>query len=215
MKTLDRYGLHWMEGDIALLVEDQRVQHVLGIPMEFDVTVKKPRQKLTCPHQIPLYDAEPGELPDCELVRAMLPVPKLDSEPILHVEDGNYVRELLRLSSATTSSMLPLWAAAPPVVASMLQVTNVAPLIIFGPNHDHSTKFNQIVEMALYSPRRLVVVGPKSMVLRPEVIRIDPVSHDLSSRPLERIGAWHLKQRMLGNAAYRPRQDEASETPKD
>lgn len=202
MITLHRYGLHWMEGDIGLLVQQEKVDHVLGIEMDFPVTVMKPRQGMRCPHNIHLENAEEHELPDEELVRAMLPVPKNQDDPVLFVEDNPdnrlYLQSLMRLSSS--SELLPLWGAKVDYVSASLLTTNLAPLIIYGYDHQYAPRLAKYVEMEGHAPRRLVLLGPRNAVLRPEIKRLDVEPTDLSSVPLERAGAWYLKQRMLGNA---------------
>jgi hypothetical protein len=203
MITLDRYGLHWMEGDIALLVQPTGVSHVLGIQMDFPVEVKKLRRGITCPHNIHLDDAEDLPLPDDELVRAMLPVPKQPNDPVLFIDDSHaaYVRNLLHLSSSGPSSAVSLWSLKPEVADVMLRVTNVAPLVVVGFSYDTQIRYGQIIEMAHYAERQLILVGPKSAVLRPEVKRINVVPQVLQPEYLSRAGAWHLKQRMLNRAS--------------
>lgn len=196
---LDHYGLHYLEGDIALLVQETGVSHVLGFPMDFPVEVRKQRRGVNCPHRINLDEAEEFALPEDELVRAMLPVPKAFGDPIIHIEDQPklmfYLKELFRLSSSST--LLPMWTVEPAVLGPMMQVTNVAPIIVYGYHIDHQVRLNKIIEAGTYARRQLIVVGPKSMVLRSDVKRISAEVHDLSGIPLERAGAWHLKQRML------------------
>lgn len=201
--TLDHYGLHWLEGDIGILVQDRKVDHVLGIQMDFDVAVKLPRKGLVCPHNINLSEAVCVPIPDDPLVTAMTPLPKEFGEPGLFLNDTNenkaLVRELLRLSSSRPSEMRPLWASEPQVVASQLQLTNLAPLVLFGYNDFYMHRFQKIVEASFYSPRRLIFLGPWNTVLRPELVRHRPsISvEDIQSLPLEQIGADLLKKQML------------------
>lgn len=212
MMTLDHYGLHWLEGDIGLLVQDIGVDHVLGIPMDFPVEVKKQRTRMVCPHTIRLDEAEYHELPDDELVRAMLPVPKSQDSPILFVEntDDNtrYVRELLRLSSSGSGCAMPLWMADGKAAGPLMNLTNLSPMVVFGYSMYDQIKLNRLIQMANYSFRQLLLIGPKGMVLRSEVKRISVTPTDLSDIPLERVGTWYLKQRMLGHELYFPRKTE-------
>ncbi|TIS85670.1 MAG: hypothetical protein E5W88_25400, partial [Mesorhizobium sp.] len=77
-----------MEGDIALLVQQDRVDHILGVQMGFDVKVVPPRRHtFGCPHNISLDAAIDHELPDDPLVQAFLPIPKQLGEKALFVED--------------------------------------------------------------------------------------------------------------------------------
>lgn len=203
MLTFDHYGLHWIEGDIALLVQQGKVDHVLGIPMHYDVTVKIPRQGLHCPHDIQLSDTSGHPLPDDPLARAMLPVPKEFGQPALFIEDTNenkrLVRELLRLSSTKTSEMRPIWMGNPTLVASQLRLTNLSPLILFGYKPEHLWATRKIIEASFYAPRQLIMLGPRDMVLQEEVLRHTARFNlqDLEGLPLEHIGAEHLKQHML------------------
>lgn len=200
MMHLDHYGLHWMEGDIALLVQQDRVDHVLGIPMEFPVDVKNRVRKIwQCPHNINLDDAVQGDLPDCELVRAMLPVPKTPGELNLFVDEKHfgYVKNLLRLSSAK-DEQYPVWMMEPKVADARLYLTNLSPLIVFGYNPHQAQRLHQLIQQAAYCPRRLIFIGPESVVLRPEMKRVEVNPVPLPDN-LPQIGAWHLKQRMLGH----------------
>ncbi len=216
MINLDSYGLHWVEGNIGLLVQQDTVDHVLGIPMSFPVTVKPMRQRLYCPHNINLYDAEEGELPDDPLVQAMLPLPREFGSPVPFVVDNQenrqYVKDLLRLSSS--EQMVSFWAARPDYMGPQLSITNLAPFVLFGYSEPQIQWYHQLIQMGYYSTRRLILVGPENAVLRSQVQRIKFKPEAIGHLPLERIGAWHLKQRMLGNV-NRSRNESASEPTKN
>jgi len=196
---VDHYGLHWMEGDIALLVQDTGIDHVLGIPMEFPVTLNTPR-KFFCPHKINIEDVVEPDLPDDELVRAMMPVPKAQGTPALFVEDNEanfgYVKTLQRLSSST--HQIPLWYTNDKL-AQRVGLTNLAPLVVFGYNEYSQQALSKLIQTAFHSIRQLIYIGPKTAILRPEMKRLDVKPVDLSALPLEQMGAWKLRQRMLGN----------------
>jgi hypothetical protein len=199
----DRYGIHWVEGDIALLVQQNRVDHVLCINMDFDVTVKVRRQGLSCPHNIHLNDSA-GFLPNDTLVGAMLPLPKTLGSPAIHVEDTTenrqLVQRLLRLSSTPVSgSMRPLWMGNDKWNADALSLTNISPLVLYGVTNDHMWLARKILDASLYLPRRLIFMGPPEVSVGGELQRVKPTlsSAEISSLPLEQIGAGILKQYML------------------
>ena len=133
----------------------------------------------------------------------MLPIPKEFGDPTLFLEDTPdniaTVAELLRLSTAKRSELRPLWASAPTLVAAQLQLTNLAPLVLYGYDVNHMLRFQRIIQASLYSPRRLIILGPRSMVLRDGVERIQNTLKVEAVRelPLEAIGAYHLKEHML------------------
>ncbi len=202
MLTFDRYGVHWIEGDIALLVQHGKVDHVLGVPMHYEATVKLPRQGFKCPHDIRIEDAKEGNLPDDPLVRAMLPVPKEMGDKIVFVEENEnnkkLVSELLRLSSTSKNEIQAMWMFAPHVIAAQLRMTNLSPLVLFGYTPGLNFKIRKILDMAYYSPRKLILIGPAYAVLTTGVARCKTnlKVEDVQDLPLEAIGAWHLKQYM-------------------
>lgn len=205
MIQVAHYGLHWMEGDIALLVQRDRVDHILGVNMDFDVKVVPPRKHtFGCPHDIQLGSTNDSELPDDPLVQAFLPIPKQLGEKALFVEDTvdnkRLVHELLRLSSPTASAgMVPLWMYRSEVQAVLLNLTNIQPLVVFGYRPELQMSLSKLLEAAMFSPRRLIFMGPQWTVLRQEAERIKTtVTHnDVAYLPLEQIGASYLRSRMM------------------
>ncbi|RWB08733.1 MAG: hypothetical protein EOQ39_19030 [Mesorhizobium sp.] len=198
------FGLHWMEGDIALLVQQGRVDHILGVQMDFDVKVVPPRRHaFTCPHDISLGQTVSRELPDDPLVNAFLPIPKDLGEKALFVGDTvankTLVNELLRLSSPKATTLVPLWMYRPEVFTTLLNLTNLQPLVVFGYRNELQMALSKLLEAAMFSPRRLIFMGPQWTVLRQEAervhtsVQIEHVDH----LPLEQIGAARLRQRMM------------------
>lgn len=203
MITLDHYGLHWMEGDIGLLVQDRQVDHVLGIQMKYDVVVKGIRRGLVCPHDINIHAAVCVPTPDDAVFNYFLPVPKAEGETAMFLDDTGdnkeLVRFLLQLSSSGRSEILPLWMLEPSVIAARLNITNLTPLVLYGYQNQYIHRFRQLVELSYHSPRRLVFLGNSDTVLRPEIKRASTTltAAKIAHLPLEAIGANALKEKML------------------
>ncbi|TIU40231.1 MAG: hypothetical protein E5W26_10945 [Mesorhizobium sp.] len=194
-----------MEGDIALLVQRDRVDHILGVQMNFDVKVVPPRKHtFGCPHDIQLDNRFEMDMPVDPVVQAFLPIPKQLGEKALFIEDTvenkRLVHELLRLSSPTASAaMVPLWMYRSEVQAVLLNLTNIQPLIVFGYRPELQMSLSKLLEAAMFSPRRLIFMGPAWTVLRQEAQRIKTTItvDDVAHLPLEQIGAARLRQRMM------------------
>ncbi|MES0134558.1 hypothetical protein NKJ88_06280 [Mesorhizobium sp. M0016] len=205
MIQVAHYGLHWIEGDIALLIQQDRVDHILGVQMDFDVKVIPPRRHaFTCPHDISLGSTADGDLPDDPLVNAFLPTPKELGEKAMFVEDTvenkKLVHQLLRLSTPTASAALaPLWMYRSEVFSTLLNLTNLQPLVVFGYRNELQMALSKLLEAAMFSPRRLIFMGPQWTVLRQEAERIKTSAQieDVAHLPLEQIGAARLRQRMM------------------
>ncbi|CCV12883.1 hypothetical protein [Mesorhizobium sp. STM 4661] len=205
MIQVAHYGLHWIEGDIALLVQQDRVDHILGVQMDFEIKVTPPRRHaFTCPHDIFLDQVLDGALPDDPLVNAFLPIPKVLGEKALFVEDTvankTLVHELLRLSHPRASAaMAALWMYRSEVFSTLLNLTNLQPLVVFGYRQELQMALSKLLEAAMFSPRRLIFMGPQWTVLRQEaervhsLVQIEHVAH----LPLEQIGAGVLRKRMM------------------
>lgn len=201
---VNHYGLHWADGDIGLLVQQNRVDHILGVKFEIPVTVRSPRQGLSCPHDIKLDQAEPASLPDDPLIQAMLPLPKQFGDKAVVLEDTlsnkTLVNELLRLCGG--GAMFPLWAAAPEVTHARLHLTNVSPLVLFGYEPHYQPTISKLLEASFFAPRRLVYLAPSWAVLREEAERISTslTKKDVEALPLEQSGAHMLRERMKKRA---------------
>jgi len=201
---VSHYGLHWTEGDIALLVQQDRVDHILGVKFEVPVTVRSPRQGLACPHNIKIDQAEPASLPDDPLIDAMLPLPKKFGEKAIVLEDTlsnkTLVNELLRLCGG--GALLPIWAATPEVTHARLHLTNLSPLVLFGYEPHFQPTISKILEASFFAPRRLIYLAPPWAVLREEAQRITTSlkTKDVETLPLEKGGAYVLRERMKKRA---------------
>jgi hypothetical protein len=201
MIYVDHYGLHWLEGGIALLVQQDRVSHVLGVHMNFDVKV---RTRRPCTHNIDLDSAvnDPilDEYRDDPLFQAMLPVPKRGPEKPLFLEDTDENRQRVQLLTALSSkaSVHPFWIARPEVISQWLNETNVQPVVLFGPRIEHHRQLSRVLDAGTFSRRQLVVLGPRHTVTGGAAEHVTSrfrLDHDTD---LAAAGAWALKQHMLG-----------------
>lgn len=205
MMTFQSYGLHWIEGDIALLVQQTKIDHITGADLELDFKVHFPHKRLICPHRIDLSDRVEMDLPDHPLVRAFRPLPRAIDDPIIVIDDNQHnkllVSQLSRLASPSeVISIQPIWLFNPSLMSSQLMLTNIQPLVVFGHNISMQDRYYRTADAAFHLPRRLVMMAPKWVSYRlPNALWID--TDDLSleevrSLPLEQIGAQILYDRM-------------------
>jgi len=205
MIHVDHYGLHRIEGDIALLVQQGRVDHVLGVHLDLQVSVNTRR---ACTHQIDLGAAAHNPIldqyRDDPLFRAMLPIPKGENEKPLFLEETVknklLVHQLAALSSPGSFSILqPFWIARPEAVASWLRETNIQPLVLYGPKLQHAQQLGRVIDAGIFSPRRLIILGSRHTIVGDRVERTEPQVQieDLKDVNLEAAGAWALRQHML------------------
>lgn len=199
MINLDHFGLHRTESGIPLLVQQDRVDHVLDVDMNVEARVHRARRTLKCPHKIDLAQRRSEKLPDEPLVELFLPGAAPGPGEVVFMEDTNHtqevVRQLIRLSSPTaaTSALQPLWLFKANLVHDLLQLTNLQPLVVYGFRQDMAGRLSKIIEAAAIAPRRLVVLLPAlQLTARPKVMttKLDPKG--IESLPLEMIGAQHL-----------------------
>ena len=206
MITVNSFGLHWMEGDIAFLVQQGQIDHVLDVDLTIDVQVMLPKRKLQCPHNVRLEIASDLSLPPHPLVWAFCPLPKPLNDRIVVIEETEknrlLVNQLLRLSSPSGSlSIQPIWMYTPAFISAQLTLTNIQPLVLTGHTVHHQPAFEKIAASSLYMPRRLVIMAPKwaaSRMANTAFCETDTLSvKELEVLPLEAIGAHILRQRML------------------
>ena len=205
MIRLDHFGLHRVDGGIPILVQQGRVDHVLGIHMTFEVQVNHRR---VCTHNIDLEDACNHSLlerfADDPLLQAMLPLPRKDRKPLFLEETPTtraVMAELTRLTSpGTYNIMVPFWAQKPHVIGRMLEETNIQPLILHGFRLDHGQALSRVMAAAEFSPRQLIIFGQRQST--PTVglakrIETALTPEDIEHVPLEAVGAWALREHML------------------
>lgn len=206
MLHLDHYGLHRTEGDIALLIQQDRVDHILGVHFAVAVQV---RQRRPCSHRIDLtlgaYHALLADRVDDALFQAMLPIPHGDGSRPLFMEDTANNRALVqRLAKLTSpgsfSIMFPVWMAKP----DWLRETNIQPLVVHGVKMESVKQLERLLVAGTYSPRRLIVLGERTTILGDRADRVSTTltAEALQDINLEAVGAYALRQHMQGNPTY-------------
>ncbi|TPJ51621.1 MULTISPECIES: hypothetical protein [unclassified Mesorhizobium] len=194
-------GIHW-EGDIAFLLQGEKTTSAFNfeIPCPFEPS------KNPCDHRIDLRaEVDPSRFPADPLVDAMSPVPQemgnqavFIPQPELHL----ILAILSRMSSPTRLPIAPFWSVRPDKIIRSLGYTNVQPLVLTGVRAKDKRFVDQVLEAAPYLPRRLVLQGEPTLVLRPEARRSTSTLGqvnlaDLIALPWEAYGAHLLKQHML------------------
>lgn len=196
MRVVNHFGVHFTDSGVGYLVQQDDVQHVLDIPLDIEVTVRKPRRSFSCSHAISLQGATEAPCPDTPLVRAFLPLPKQPGDRPIFLKDTpenqRLVQQLLRLSSPTSTSatMIPLWLMKEGVISDYLRLTNIQPLVLFGFSGKLQSRLNKILEFSTLAERRLVVMLPDPFIrVRTDAIEPDVTDRDIIDLPLEGIGA--------------------------
>ena len=199
MLNLDCYGIHIMEGDIALLVQGEGVQHVLGVDFPLQVNVPP---KLFCTHHVMLNMAKDDPMllkyKDDLLFQMMLPLPKKEFDLPVFVEDTIQNRKIIYklqglCSPDRTATMIPIWMFQ----SSMLRETNIQPLILFGAT---PKRLNKILDEAAFSPRKVIIMAPRNTVTggRGQWTTTTLLESDFDNVDLPRAGAFAAQQFMLG-----------------
>ncbi|WP_353640790.1 hypothetical protein [Mesorhizobium sp. WSM2239] len=194
-------GLHW-EGDIAFLIQGEKVQTAFDfeIPCPFD------QNKDPGDHRIDLrIECDPSRFPADPLIDAMSPIPRDTGEPAAFLTQQDLSIILATLARMSTPSKLPIapfWSLKPDKIVRLLELTNVQPLVLTGVRATNKSAVDQILEAVPYLPRKLVLQGEQTLILRPEARRISTALGDLNpadfvSLPWEAYGAHLLKRHML------------------
>jgi hypothetical protein len=194
-------GIHW-EGDIAFLLQGEKTTSAFNfeIPCPFEPS------KNPCDHRIDLRaEVDPSRFPADPLVDAMSPVPQeMGNQAVfLSQQDLTFIlANLARMSGPTRLPIAPFWSYRPDKIIRDLGHTNVQPLVLTGVRAKDKKFVDPILEAAPYLPRRLVLQGEPTLVLRPEARRITTTLGqvnlaDLIALPWEAYGAHLLKQHML------------------
>jgi hypothetical protein len=193
-------GIHWVEGDIAFLLQGETAQTAL----EFGITCPIPPSRKPCEHRIDLSAAPVArEFPDHQLVSAMSPVPKGDDYrvPFVTAPQGKlWLGTLARMSSPTSVPIRPMWTLRPRDILAELEKTNVQPLVLVDVAASDRKKLDQIVAASPYLPRKLVLEGGRDVILPPGCDRVGTPAVDLMdvlSLPWEAYGAELLRRHML------------------
>lgn len=194
---LPHFGLHRVDAGLQILVQDSGVQHVLDLNLSIKAKVP---QRYQCPHEIRLDQTEDAVLPKHPLIETMLPRHRRAGEPIQVLtnspESKVAVQTLLRLSSSTVAPV-PIWMLEQgPFAYRMLNLTNLQPLVVYS-DKPEPAKFKRLIELAQYSPRRLVLLAPEMSVLNSATKAIrTPRVKALMAMNLEAIGAGYLRRLM-------------------
>lgn len=194
-------GIHW-EGDIAFLLQGEKTTSAFNfeIPCPFEPS------KNPCDHRIDLRaEVDPSRFPADPLVDAMSPVPQTVGNQAVFLSQPDLsiiLATLVRMSGPTRLPIAPFWSVRPDKIIRDLGHTNVQPLVLTGVKAKDKRFVDQVLEAAPYLPRRLVLQGEPSLVLRPEARRLSTELGqihvaDLISLPWEAYGAHLLKQHML------------------
>ncbi|RWM27881.1 MAG: hypothetical protein EOR77_30650 [Mesorhizobium sp.] len=194
-------GIHW-EGDIAFLIQGERITTAFNfeIPCPFEPS------KSPCDHRIDLRaEVDPTRFPADPLVDAMSPVPQETGTPAAYLQQQELsliFATLARMSSPTKLPVAPFWSLRPDKIIRLLEQTNVQPLVLTGIRASEKRAVDQILEAAPYLPRKLIMQGEPTLVLRPEAKRTSTTLGqvniaDFVSLPWEAFGAHLLKQHML------------------
>lgn len=200
---VDHFGLHFTDSGIGLLAQADGVQNALDLQLPLDLTVRKPRKSLLCPHHIDLSGVSDTPLPKDLLFQAMLPIPKPSGSAPVFVDDSPNTQEVLRVlmrlsSPSSTAVAVPLWMYKPPVLHDLLRLTNIQPLVITGYQTHHQDRLYKTIEMAKFLPRRLIVsLPPLWLNAVPNTVKTSLNPRDLIDLPLEKMGAESLRQYML------------------
>ncbi len=194
-------GIHW-EGDIAFLIQGERVQTAF----DFEIPCPFEPNKGPCDHRIDLRsEVDHSRFPADPLVDSMSPVPKDASEPVPFLTQHDLqiiLATLARMSSPTRLPIAPFWSLKPHKIVRLLEITNVQALVLTGVRAADKRAIDQVLEAAPYLPRRLVLQGDPTLILRPEARRSTTTLGeadvaDFISLPWETYGAHLLKQHML------------------
>jgi len=216
MIPVSHHGLHWADGGIAFLHQDEMVTNALGLPIPSPFEVRLPAgRRASCNHriQLPAEAPHPLHAEQLELLRkdplfaALLPLPPVTGGIIrVNAESVRlrpYLSCLSRLTSPIYRTMVqPFWLTTMARVLSELTVTNLQPLVLTDIGGIHQQTLTMILQAAPMFPRPLILVSSSFLILPPEVQQIetgmlDVDLEDLIQLPLEQLGAWTLKQHMV------------------
>lgn len=194
-------GIQW-QGDIAFLIQGERVTTA------FDFEIPSPFEpsKNPCDHRIDLRsEVDPTRFPSDPLVDAMSPVPRetgTQADFVSQQDLSIILATLARMSSPTRLPIAPFWSLRPDKIVRLLEQTNVQPLVLTGVRASDKRAVDQVLEAVPYLPRRLVLQGDPTLVLRPEAKRTTTTLGEVNLPDFvallwEAYGAHLLKQHML------------------
>ncbi len=194
--TIHRYGLVDIGGIWFLHQEEGGFNPMTSI--ESPMKVKPLVKRMTCPHSIRLPETEPegySDLPPTELVSAFLPLPK--KRTVLISNDLPILSDLCRLSSPCRPIVYPVWGLPKRTFRDEMSITNIAPMVMVGVNSTHTALVNDLLSVARFGDRTLILVGDSTVVLPRCVEEVRYEGEVLDGNPNE-IGGWAVKQFMMG-----------------
>lgn len=206
------YGLHWAPGDIGFLHQQGVAQNLVSPALYSPFDVKTRPRTMICPHNIDLNTHTP--VPDWvqdPLADIMLPKPYVAGEKVKIILDPDrklegLIRDLCRLCSAPWIS-LPIWAREPYSLSALYKVTNLTPMVLMSVEPAHGRAAISHLHLAQVHSRRCLIVARGDLPLFDNVEWIKTELGDVSSEPLEAIGAGVLRKVMSDGPA---KQDPAS-----
>lgn len=213
---VSHYGIHWTENGIAFLEQGRSGTNAVGLKFKSPFSVELPSRRKHCNHQITLNVAVPSnnhwdyfqQLLSDDLVRAMLPIPKLDGG-VYFFEESDRLLTLLNCLSRMTSPIhpivIPIWTVdSAQAIVPELQSTNIQPLILTGCEPKHSSLLSDIAKAAVILPRKLVLSGSPHVIVptqgkrvtttltNPDLINLE----DFAALPWEQLGATVIRKFM-------------------
>lgn len=209
--VVTHYGLHYTSEGIAYLHQGRSATNFISLKAMSPFKVETLKKK-ACPHLVPVAAPVPDpihwnqfrRLLNDPLVEALLPVPRgyTDLVPYINDKDGELNLDLAALSRMSA----PIY----PVVMSFdqltkkqiieeLTLTNITPLILTGCKTEHQADLEEIAAIARQSPRRLILCGDPTVVIRSPLKRIETTIWDtdeimLASLPWETLGAAIIRR---------------------
>lgn len=164
------------------------------------LTVVPPKKTLTCPHGIDLSTPRPDaadRFHASNLVSAFLPIP---NKRILYVDGNPPIPSLVAFSSPLRKIAFPIWGTRLKALSEELNITNCAPLIVYGLSVAKTDAIFTLAEEARMGVRTLVMIGDADAVT-PNFVERHTWDHERDNWPgvARELGAWALKEWMLGN----------------
>lgn len=194
MIELGHFGLHWLPGEIAVLMQGSGPATAIGLDVEAEFTGRG-----RCNHRIDLSAA--GTLPDImddPLVRAMRPLPRRGRVPWFAHADKAILSALARMSSPIQPVVRPLWSLTSAALQRELMTSNVQPLVLTDIQPQHRRLLDPLLQQSSLVIRPIVLSGDPRVALRPEAERQETnLTHDVVGLPWEAIGARVLRNHML------------------
>lgn len=216
MEIVTHYGIHWDE-NIAFLLQGRGGTNAVGLKKSPPFVVRLASRKKHCNHQIPLATPVPNDFHwdafvsafDDQLVKAMMPFPKVDAGVVFLKDDEELLTNVLfmlsRMSSPIFPIVIPMWMTNLTAVVDELSMTNVQPLVITGVKPKDSDFLRKVCQAAVHAPRRLIVTGASDVLCPPTAKRIETELlsakydfNELNMLPWEALGATALRKWMRG-----------------